>query len=127
MGFLLVMGALALASMPPEHAPLAQMIVVILGALVVLGWTVVPAFFTGMDGSMDSQRFALFPIKARTLAPGLLLAGFIGVPGLATLVCMLIAAFAFKVSVGWLVAGLAAGVLSALSLIHISEPTRQVR
>lgn len=114
-GFLLVMGALALASLEPWALPIAQMIVVVLGALVVLGWTVVPAFFTGMDGSMDPQRFALFPIKARTLAPGLLLAGFIGVPGLATLVCMLIAAFAFKVSVGWLVAGLVAGVLSALA------------
>ena len=39
MGFLLVIGALALASMEPRALPLAQMIVVMLGALVVLGWT----------------------------------------------------------------------------------------
>ena len=73
MGFLLVIGALALAAMTPEDAPFAQMIVVTLSALVVLGWTVVPAFFTGMDGAMEPQRFALFPISAGRLAPGLLL------------------------------------------------------
>ncbi|OFT43149.1 hypothetical protein HMPREF3160_03130 [Arthrobacter sp. HMSC06H05] len=115
MGFLLVIGALALAAMTPEDAPFAQMIVVTLSALVVLGWTVVPAFFTGMDGAMEPQRFALFPISAGRLAPGLLLAGFIGVPGVATLIFMLIAAFSFKFNADLLAWAIVAGLLSALA------------
>lgn len=78
-----------------EEPELASGLAVIGSALVVLGWLVIPVFFTGTDGSMDPQRFALFPLPSRTLAVGLLLAGFIGVPGLATLLFLLLSSLAY--------------------------------
>ena len=54
------------------------------GSLLVLGWSVVPILVSGVDETLDPARFALLPLRARQLAPGLLVAGLIGVPGIVT-------------------------------------------
>lgn len=82
---LAAIGLGALGIVAPEQA---GAVAVIIGSAVVLGWLVIPVFFTGMDGSMDPQRFALYPLRPATLATGLTLAGFVGVPGLASLVLL---------------------------------------
>ena len=50
-----------------------------------LGWTLVPLLFFGVDETLDPARFALLPIRGGTLARGMLAAAFIGVPALLTL------------------------------------------
>lgn len=91
----IVMAGVGLAFLGANSPQLAGSIAVLASAAVVLGWAIIPVFFTGMDGSMDPQRFALFPIPSRTLALGLLLAGFIGVPGLATLLFLMLTSLAY--------------------------------
>ncbi|TYL50456.1 hypothetical protein [Agromyces mariniharenae] len=52
---------------------------VIVGAAVVIGFVIFPLAF-GVDDTMDPRRFALFGLPDRTLALGLALAAFIGIP-----------------------------------------------
>jgi len=111
---LLVLAAAGLTALgvtaPAQAAPLA----VIAGSLVVLGWAVVPVLLTGMDGSMEPQRFALYPIKHSTLATGLTLAGFVGVPGLATLLFLELSSLAYVRSLLALLINVVAAVGAAL-------------
>ncbi|MFV2017401.1 ABC transporter permease [Micromonospora sp. LOL_023] len=54
------------------------------GALLVLGWLLLPLVFFGVDESLDPARFALLPLPRRTLVAGLLAAALVGVPTIAT-------------------------------------------
>lgn len=63
---------------------------IFLGALVTLGWMLAPVFVSGLDGTLDESRFVLFPIDSKTLQKGQLLGGFIGLPGTATVVMVLL-------------------------------------
>lgn len=92
---MLVLVGVGLAFLGSSSPQVAGATAVLGSTLVVLGWAIIPVFFTGMDGSMEPQRFALFPIPSRTLALGLLVAGFIGVPGLATLLFLMLTSLAY--------------------------------
>ncbi len=92
---LMVLGALWGVSMLPSivggmlwlsrEAPAsANDILVVGGSLLVAGWAVVPLLIPGMDDSLEVGRFATFGRSARTLAPGLLLAGAVSLPSLIT-------------------------------------------
>ncbi len=59
------------------------------GTAVVLGWTLVPLLFFGVDETLDPARFALLPVPRMTLARGMLAAAFVGVPATATLLATL--------------------------------------
>ncbi|MFF5082006.1 ABC transporter permease [Actinoplanes sp. NPDC000266] len=56
------------------------------GAALVLGWVVLPLVFFGVDESLDPARFALFPLRRRTLITGLFAAALVGLPAVATVV-----------------------------------------
>lgn len=49
-----------------------------------LGWLFFSLLVFGVDETVDPGKFALLPVRARDLQPGLLLAGLIGTPGIAT-------------------------------------------
>ncbi|MGX6604644.1 ABC transporter permease [Micromonosporaceae bacterium Da 78-11] len=55
------------------------------GAGLVLGWLFLPLIFFGVDESLDPARFALLPLRRRTLITGLFTAALAGVPALSTL------------------------------------------
>lgn len=110
---MLVMAGVGLAFLGANSPQVAGSIAVVASALVILGWAIIPVFFTGMDGSMDPQRFALLPMPSRTLAVGLLLAGFIGVPGLATLLFLMLTSLAYLSAPLALVLSLLGGVAGA--------------
>lgn len=74
-------------------------ILVVGGSLLVAGWAVVPVLVPGMDDSLDIGRFATFGVSARSLAPGLLVAGAISLPSLFT------AGVALAPTVAWAGAG----------------------
>lgn len=97
---LLVLGAMWGLSMLPsiiggmlwlaQEAPAsANDVLVVAGSLLVAGWAVVPILVPGMDDSLEVGRFATFGIAARSLAPGLLLAGVLSLPSLITTVVLL--------------------------------------
>ncbi len=107
---LLVIGVLWTLSMTPsivgsmvwvgqQSVASARDVVVVGGSLLVLGWTVVPLLVPGMDDSLDIGRFATLGLRARRLAPGLLVAGLLSVPALFT------AALSLAPALGWRHAG----------------------
>jgi ABC-2 type transport system permease protein len=78
---LAVAGLVALST---QNLEVLRLALVLGGALMVLGWWVVPLVAFGVDATVDPVRFVMFPIPRRTLVVGLAVAGLIGVPGAAT-------------------------------------------
>ena len=50
-----------------------------------VGWLLLSLLVFGVDETVDPAKFALLPVRARELLPGLLVAAAVGVPGVATL------------------------------------------
>jgi len=63
----------------------AEVMLPLAGTVIVLGWLFLPLVFFGVDESLDPARFALLPLRRRTLIGGLFAASLAGVPALATL------------------------------------------
>jgi len=61
-------------------------ITVIAFGVLTLGWPIAVTLMTGNNDMLDAGRFALYPVRARQLLPGLLVAAATGLGGLLTLV-----------------------------------------
>jgi putative integral membrane transport protein len=79
-----------------------------LGALLVVGWALVPLLVTGVDSTLDPRAMAAWTAPSRGLAAGLLAAGILGIPGCLTAVVCLVPVLT------WLVAGRFLAALLAL-------------
>ena len=79
-----------------------------LGALLVVGWAVVPLLVTGVDSTLDPRAIAAWAAPSRRLALGLLAAGALGIPGCITAAVCLIPVLT------WLLAGQLPAALLAL-------------
>ena len=88
----LAVGYLAAAFEAPETGPL---IALLAGSVLAIGWSVVPIFFSGLDGTLDESRFVLFPIEPATLQKGQFLGGFVGIPGVASVLAVLLGLIAY--------------------------------
>jgi ABC-2 type transport system permease protein len=64
----------------------ARIVLPLAGGGLVLGWLFLPLLFFGVDESLDPARFALLPLRHRTLIAGLFTAALAGIPALSTLV-----------------------------------------
>lgn len=53
------------------------------------GWLMLSLLFFGIDETLDPSRFALLPVRAREIMPGLLVSGLIGSTGIATVLISL--------------------------------------
>ena len=53
-------------------------------SVLTLGWLLMSLLVFGIDETVDPAKFALLPVRARELLPGLLVAGLVGVPGIAS-------------------------------------------
>ena len=60
-------------------------ITVVAFSLLTLGWLLMSLLVFGVDETVDPARFALLPVRAGELLPGLLAAALVGVPGAATI------------------------------------------
>jgi ABC-2 type transport system permease protein len=67
-----------------DNARAAELLMTFGGALVVLGWLLLPLLFFGIDDSLDPAQFALLPIPRGRLIAGLAAAALAGLPALAT-------------------------------------------
>ncbi|HEY5518662.1 MAG TPA: hypothetical protein VIK17_03345 [Cellulomonas sp.] len=84
-GLGLVAAALAgLVVLSTQDADFIRTVLVLAGALLVLGWWVLPVLAFGVDETLDPARFATFSIPRRPLLTGLALGGLVGVPGVTT-------------------------------------------
>ncbi|MFJ9749083.1 transporter [Streptomyces chartreusis] len=66
----------------------ADTVVVILVAVLALGWAVMPLFFPGGDETLDPTRLVMLPLRPRPLVRALLVASLVGIGPLFTL-CLL--------------------------------------
>lgn len=107
-------GAVAMARLAPQSLPL---VLGAAGAVLVLGWTLVPLLLTGVDALLDPRAIAAWTAPSRRLAVGLAAAGATGLPGLATAVVLLLAPLA------WLLAGQPAAAVLALLLVPVALAT----
>lgn len=86
---LLLVAVLILVAARTLSVENAGSVVVLGGAALVTGWLLLPVLLFGVDETLDPGRFALFPLTAGQLLPGLLAAGTLGVPGVVTTIVAL--------------------------------------
>ncbi|MFE6619331.1 transporter [Streptomyces sp. NPDC057740] len=67
----------------------AETVVVLLVAVLALGWAVMPLFFPGGDETLDPTRLVMLPLRPRPLVRALLAASLVGIGPLFTL-CLFI-------------------------------------
>ncbi|MFI2753452.1 hypothetical protein ACGIF2_08460 [Cellulomonas sp. P22] len=106
-----------------DDAELSRTVVVLFGALLVLGWCVIPLFAFGVDGTLDPERFSTFAIPRRPLIVGLALAGLVGIPGVATALVALVSVGTWWRSPAAVVAGLVGAVLATATCVIGSRAT----
>ncbi|SEB91526.1 transporter [Arthrobacter woluwensis] len=100
---------------------LARTILVLAGFAAVLGWTVVPILASGMDMTLDPQRFAAFGIPQRELMTGMALAGLVGIPGLLTAILSLTTVVSWWRSPLQVIAALVGALLGVASCLLYSR------
>lgn len=86
----------------------AESLVVLLVAVLGLGWAVMPLFFPGGDETLDPTRLVMLPLRPRPLVRALLVASLVGIGPLFTL-CLLVGSVIAVAHGG---AAFAAGVLA---------------
>lgn len=101
-----------------EHA---VSVVVLLVAVLALGWAVMPLFFPGGDETLDPTRLVMLPLRPRPLVRALLAASLVGIGPLFTL-CLL-AGSAIAVAHGGLayVVGVVGVVLALLVCVALAR------
>ena len=94
----------------------------LVGAALTVGWLLLPLLFFGIDDTLDPARFAMFPLRRRTLTVGLLAGSLVGIPGVATAMAMvgLAVAGGLRAGPGGAVVGTAGAVLALLVCVTTS-------
>lgn len=115
------MAAMAVAALvvglPEAELPVRGAVTVLVAAVVVLLWTILPPLVTGVDATLDPSSFVLFPVPARTLVAGLLLSTFTTPIGALTLLGLLGVAASWWDTPAALAAAAVGAVLSAVTAV----------
>lgn len=99
------------SSEPPEAI---QVVVVVGGSVVVLGWLVVPLMFDGVDRTLDPIKLARFPVRTSRLMLAMFLVGLAWFPGAATVLA------ALGTSVAWMSHSLSAALAVVAGLVGVA-------
>lgn len=98
------------------------------GALTTLGfsiltvmWPLITLVMAGSDQTLDPGRFALFPVRARQLLPGLLVVGLLSMGGIFTLGCALFQVVAWSAALLPALAGVVSLVLGSAICVLLSR------
>ena len=100
----------------------ARAVTVIVGSSLMLAWIWLPLFLTGTDDALSPSRFALLPVRASRLIPGLYLAGLLGLGSFLTVMVGAAMVLGWARSVPVALASLAAvalGVVTATLIPHV--------
>ena len=96
-------------------------VTVVAYAALSLGWLMLSLLVFGVDETVDPARFALLPVRARELVPGLLAAALVGVPGVATALVALGLVVTWARTPALALAALVAAVLGLLTCVLLSR------
>lgn len=118
--FVVVMLAVGSWFMPELDTEMRGTILTFAGTVAVVGWIVIPVFFTGVDLTLDPANFATFGIPTRSLVPGLAMAGLVTIPGAATLLGFLASTLAWRDAPGAMLLAVGTTVLGAVFCLCIS-------
>lgn len=99
----------------------ARLVIPLGGAIGVMLWTLVPLLAFGSDPTLDPQRFATFAIPPRQLAIGLVLAGLLGLPAIATTLLALATVVAWSHTPFATAVALVAAVVGVLTCVTLSR------
>ncbi|WIK82625.1 Tat (twin-arginine translocation) pathway signal sequence [Micrococcus lylae] len=119
-GLTLLASAAVVFAPAPESTALRAAVTTLFCAGLVLGWSLVAPFITGVDATLDPRSFQPYPIRRLPLVTGLLVGRLTTPQGVLTLV------FALAVGVSWrdhpaaLPWGLAGGVLTAATALALA-------
>jgi ABC-2 type transport system permease protein len=102
------LGMIALSASATASVEVGYVVAALSGTAVVVGWTVVPLLFFGVDETLDPARFALLPLRRGTVVRGMLAAAMVSVPVGVTLLATSGLVVAAAVRFGWVAAGFAA-------------------
>jgi ABC-2 type transport system permease protein len=86
-----------------------------------VGWLLMSMLVFGVDETIDPAKFALLPVRASDLLPGLLVAGLISAPGVATIVVAAGLVITWTRSVPLTIAALIAAPLGVLTCFLLSR------
>lgn len=117
---LLAFGMLAVRHISEEFWELAF---VLGGVVVLLGWSMIPLMAFGLDSTLDPARFATFAVPRWRLLIGLGLSGLLGIPGLVTVLGLLIAALVWLPDLGAALAAVVGVVLGVITCVAGSRAT----
>jgi len=81
-------GGMVLLALPGmlDHLNAGVLTAAFTGAVLTVGWLLLPLVFFGMDDTLDPARFALLPLRRRTLVAGLLAAQLLETSALTTFI-----------------------------------------
>ncbi|WP_069171280.1 transporter [Streptomyces griseus] len=99
----------------------AGTLVVLLTAVVALGWAVMPLFFPSGDETLDPSRLVMLPLRPRPLVGALLAASLIGIGPLFTLALILGSVVALAHGPAGVVAGVIAVPLTLLVCVALAR------
>jgi ABC-2 type transport system permease protein len=117
-------GILALVSQAPASA--TQIAVVAGGAVLTLGWLIVPLLFDGVDRTLDPSRLARFPLRVRQIMLANFVVGLAWVPGVVTTIAALGTAVAWIAHPVSVVLALLAGLVGVATCVVGSRLTTLV-
>ncbi|WP_313821622.1 hypothetical protein [Citricoccus sp.] len=120
LAFVLVMVGVGASFMPELGTDARGTILTLVGAVAVLGWIIIPVFFTGVDLTLDPANFATFGVPSRQLVLGLAMAGLATIPGAATLIGFLLSTLAWRDQAGAMLLAVPTTILGAVFCICIS-------
>lgn len=120
LGFIVAVTAAGIGALRLSLAD-ARLVIPLGGAIGVVLWTLVPLLAFGSDPTLDPQRFATFAVPPRQLAIGLVLAGLLGLPAIASTVLALATVVAWSYSVLATAVALLAAVVGVLTCVTLSR------
>lgn len=113
--------ALGLGGLRWTDAGLAADVTTVGFGALTIGWTLLPLLIFGIDETLDPARFALLPLRARELMPGLLAAGLAGIPGVALVLVAAAGVVTWTRDVAATVAAVLAAVIGILTCVLLAR------
>ncbi len=110
-----------LAALRTTEATTTADVTVVAFSGLTIGWLVFSLLVFGVDETVDPAKFALLPVRARELLPGLLAAAVVGVPGIATVLVSLGLLVAWSRSALLIIAALVALVLGVGTCVLLAR------
>ncbi|MFC6359125.1 hypothetical protein [Luteococcus peritonei] len=90
-------------------------------AALTLAWPLTTLVVVGSDQTLDPGRFALYPVRARQLLPGLLVVGLVGLGGIFTCACALAYVVSWSADAGQMAAAVVGAVLGVLTCVLLAR------